>query len=80
MLDLQSLSIYFPVSILDFDHTSILMYDFPISSSSPFAMLVKLLLEFLLTYLLDLFPLCFIHHVLSASPFFLNKSRFGFIP
>jgi len=42
MLDLQSLSIYFPVSILDFDHTSILMYDFPISSSSPiFDVLVK---------------------------------------
>jgi len=82
MLDPQHcLFIYFSGSLLDFDHTSPLMYDFPISSSSPpFDMLVKLLLKILLTHFLDLSFLCFIHNLLSASPFFLNKCRFGFIP
>ena len=49
MLDPQHcLFIYFPGSLLDFDHTSPLMYDFAISSSSPiFDMLVKWLLEIL---------------------------------
>ena len=40
------LFIYFRGSLPEFDHTSPLMYDFPISSSSPiFDMLVKWLLE-----------------------------------
>jgi len=63
MLDPQHcLFIYFSGSLLDFDHTSPLMYDFPISSSSPpFDMLVKLLLKNLLTHFLfgSIFPLLY---------------------
>ena len=75
------LFIYFRGSLPEFDHTSPLMYDFLISSSSPpFDMLVKLLLKILLTHFFYLSFLCFIHNVLSASPFFPNKYRSRFIP
>jgi len=62
MLDPQHcLFIYFSGSLLDFDRTSPLMYDFPISSSSPpFDMLVKLLLKILLTHFFgSIFPLLY---------------------